>query len=118
MTNIVLLGASGFIGNSLLSSLEKERFKIKALVHNGHFENNVEKFTGDILRPGLLDKVVSNGDIIVNSIGQNNPSVKKFVDLNIKGGLNILESIKNKKNIRIILISSINVYVESEKKTI
>lgn len=115
MKRIIILGGSGFIGSSLLNALKHEKYKLKALVYRNDVSIDADKITGDILTPHILDNQIRSGDIIVNLIGQfagNNP---KFIDLNIKGGLNVLNSCIKKKGVRIILISSINVYGENKK---
>src|SRR6185312_13582560 len=115
MKRIIILGGSGFIGSSLLNALKHEKYKLKALVYRNDVSIDADKITGDILTPHILDNQIRSGDIIVNLIGQfagNNP---KFIDLNIKGGLNVRNSCIKKKGVRIILISSINVYGENKK---
>ena len=113
MTRIILLGGSGFIGKSLLPMLQKEQFQILKLVHNKQFPTDIDIFKGDICIPGLLDEYIQDNDIIVNLIGQTENDSSKFIDNNITGALNLLNSCIKKKNIRIILTSSIAVYGEN-----
>lgn len=113
MTRIILLGGSGFIGKALLPMLQKEQFQILRLVHNKQFPTDIDAFKGDICIPGLLDEHIQDNDIIVNLIGQTENDSSKFIDNNIIGALNLLNSCIKKKNIRIILISSIAVYGEN-----
>lgn len=115
MNSILVLGGAGFVGRSLIKKLIENKFRVKALVYKKDIHYNIEKFKGDILSPGILNEHIENGDIIVNLIGQLTGSDVKFSDLNIKGGLNLLQSCLNKKNIKIILISSLNVYGENLK---
>jgi len=110
MTRIILLGGIGFIGKSLLPMLQKEKFQIKVLVHKEQPEIDVNIFRGDICVPGLLDEQIKDNDIIINLIGQTENVLSKFIDNNIIGSLNLLDSCTKKKNIRIILASSISVY--------
>jgi len=60
-------------------------------------------------------KVVKDNDIIVNLVGQYDDNLSKFFDINIQGGLNLIEIAAIKKNIKIIFASSINVYGENCK---
>ena len=113
MNSIIVLGGAGFVGRSLIRKLIEHNFHVKALVYKHDIKEKIPKFKGDILTPSLLDKHIKNGDIVINLIGQLSGSDINFSDLNIKGGLNILESCARKKNIKIILISSINVYGEN-----
>lgn len=116
MNSILVLGGAGFVGRSLIKKLIENKFRVKALVYKKDIRYNIKKFKGDILFPGILNEHIENGDIIVNLIGQLTGSDVKFSDLNIKGGLNLLQSCLNKKNIKIILISSLNVYGENLKR--
>ena len=113
MINIVVLGGSGFVGKSLLQKLESKKFKVKVMVNSSKIKNKFKKFHGDILDKKTFENQIKNGDIIINLVGQYNGHISNFIDLNIKGGLNLLESCKGKKNIKIILISSIDAYGEN-----
>ena len=113
MTNITVLGGSGFVGKSLLQKLESKKFKVKVMVNSSKIKNKFKKFHGDILDKKTFENQIKNSDIIVNLVGQYNGHISNFIDLNIKGGLNLLESCKGKKNIKIILISSIDAYGEN-----
>ena len=113
MTNIIVLGGSGFVGKSLLQKLESKKFKVKVMVNSSKIKNKFKKFHGDILDKKTFENQIKNGDIIINLVGQYNDNISNFIDLNIKGGLKLLESCKGKKNIKIILISSIDAYGEN-----
>lgn len=116
MTRIVLLGASGFIGKSLLPKLISEKFDVTAMIHNSSIMNS-SIIQDDILNPEFLDSELNENDIIVNLIGQYTNNDSNFIDLNITGGLNLLNScIKNNVK-KIILISTINVYGNSIEKS-
>ena len=83
------------------------------MVNSSKIKNKFKKFHGDILDKKTFENQIKNGDIIINLVGQYNDNISNFIDLNIKGGLNLLESCKGKKNIKIILISSIDAYGEN-----
>lgn len=114
MKEIVLLGSSGFIGRHLTSKI-MPKFQIKSLQHKSKIDLKHKIFSGNILESGILDKIIHDDAIIVNLIGQYNGDFTNFIDVNFKGGLNILNSAILKKNIKLILISSIDVYGESLK---
>jgi UDP-glucose 4-epimerase len=110
MNKIILLGGSGFIGKSLLPKLHNEKFHVKVMIHKDDPKIKEKKFKGNILSKGILDSEISDSDIIVNLIGQSDTNITNFIDLNVIGGLNLLNSCMKKKSIRILLVSSINVY--------
>lgn len=111
----IILGGSGFLGRSLIQKLHEEKFHVKVMIHDNDIKISTEKFKGNILSAGALDKEISQGDIVVNLIGQYDGDIPKFIDLNITGGLNLLNSCIRKKVNQIILISSMNVYGENMK---
>ena len=50
MTNIIVLGGSGFIGKSLIQRLERNNFKnVKVMVNSIKIKSKLEKFQGNIL---------------------------------------------------------------------
>jgi len=117
MKQILILGSAGFVGKTLIVKLKNKNYKIKALIFKNEIKLKGQKIKGDILKPGLLDRYIEDGDIVVNLIGQLSGDDVNFSDLNIRGGLNLLESCVKKKRVKIVLISSINVYGENIKRS-
>ncbi|MFZ0183410.1 MAG: NAD-dependent epimerase/dehydratase family protein [Nitrosotalea sp.] len=113
MKTIVLIGGSGFLGKSLLPQLLDEKFHVKALVHKTEIDYPVEKFYGDISNSDSLKDKIHDDDIVINLSGQYENNLTEFIDTNIMGGLNLLNSCVSKKNMKIILISSVTVYGEN-----
>src|SRR5438445_2065455 len=116
MKNIVVLGSTGFVGRSLLNKLRNEEYKLKIIIHKNDIKIKTKKFKGDILRHGILDDVIEKGDVVVNLIGQTSGKDSDLIDLNLIGGLNLLNTCVKRKTSQIILVSSINVYGENMNK--
>lgn len=116
MKSIVLLGGTGFLGDSLVRKMTKENFKLKVMVHDKKSCSKVIFFKGDILSSESLAAGISNVDTVINLVGQYDGNISRFVDLNIIGGLNILNMCLRKKIKNVLLISSINVYGNNTKK--
>jgi UDP-glucose 4-epimerase len=112
MTKIIILGASGFLGTALLNKLQNNSFEVMALRHE-HPINHKNSFKGDITIEGILDNYISDDDVVINLIGQYSSNYLDFLDQNLKGGYNLMKSVSKKKNVRLILISSIAVYGNS-----
>lgn len=115
MNKIIILGGSGFLGKSLLNRLKKENFQIKTMIHTSNVQIKTEKFRGNILSKSFIDSEISQGDMVINLVGQYSGNISDFINLNVTGGLNLLNSCVKKKVGRIILISTINVYGENIK---
>ena len=112
MTKILLLGGSGFLGQSLLRKLEQKN-SVKLMIHNSNLQTNAQKFNGDILSKNSFIHEIRDDQIIINLLGQITSNESDLIDSNILGGLNLLNSCIDKKIKHIILISSINVYGEN-----
>jgi nucleoside-diphosphate-sugar epimerase len=83
------------------------------MIHTDDIETNTEKFKGNILSKSFIDSNISKGDVIINLVGQYSGDVSNFINLNVVGGVNILNSCVRKKVGHVILISTINVYGEN-----
>ncbi|QLH05807.1 NAD-dependent epimerase/dehydratase family protein [Nitrosopumilus ureiphilus] len=112
MTNILLLGGTGFIGKSLLQQLEKKN-SVKIMIHNSNLQTNAEKFKGNILKKDSFFNEIRENETIINLSGQLTANESDYINTNILGGLNLLDSCIGKKTSQIILISTINVYGEN-----
>ncbi|WP_371504478.1 NAD-dependent epimerase/dehydratase family protein [Nitrosopumilus adriaticus] len=115
MKNIVILGASGFLGTSLLKKLNQKKFKIKILNHSKKPHSKFDTVKGSVLSKSSLENLISDNDIVVNLTGQFDGNFENFFKVNLIGNTNILNIIKTKKNVKIIQISSIDVYGENLK---
>lgn len=65
MTNILLLGGTGFIGNSLLNSLDRKN-SVKIMIHNSNLQTNAEKFRGNIIVKDSFSNEIRNNETIIN----------------------------------------------------
>jgi UDP-glucose 4-epimerase len=116
MTNILLLGGTGFIGKSLVLELEKKN-SIRMMIHNSNLETTAQKFKGDILSIDSFINQINDDQVIINLLGQTTSNESDFFTLNILGALNLLNSCIQKNIKGIILISTINVYGENLERS-
>lgn len=125
---ILVTGADGFIGSHLVERLLNEGAILKAFVFYNSFNSwgwldtfpkeklsKIEIFTGDIRDPNGVKNAVEGIDIIFHlaaliGIPFSYHSPDSYVDTNIKGTLNILQSAKNEGSQKIIITSTSEVY--------
>ena len=115
MNNILVLGASGLLGQALIKHFSSIGKNVGALCRsNIEFKHpNVNTHVVDILNFEDLDKVVANYDVVINCTGQITKSTNVFLELNTTGIKNIIKSIKRHGNY-LIHVSSLSVYGTSD----
>src|SRR5574337_1352643 len=113
MKRIILIGAGGFLGKSILDKLKNEKFDVNVIIHKTNVQTKFPKIRGNILLPNSLDNLIRENDIVINLVGANGENTSNLLDVNLLGGMNLLQSCMGKKNISVILASSINVYGEN-----
>lgn len=129
MTNMLVTGGAGFIGSNFVHYTLANRPEYNVTVIDkltyagniGNFDGIADKFTfvqGDICDAELVDELVSKADIVVHFAAEshNDNSIrnpKPFLDTNIYGTYNILESVR-KHNKRLHHISTDEVFGDLE----
>ena len=125
---IYITGSEGFFGSHLTEYLVKLGHKITCLIQYNSFHNygwlddlknqknkNIKYLFGDIRDLSFLKHTTKNHDIIINlaaliSIPHSYTSVKSFLDTNLIGTYNILESSKENNIKQLIHTSTSEVY--------
>jgi NAD dependent epimerase/dehydratase len=126
--SILITGADGFIGSHLIEKLLEINCKIKAFVYYNSFNNlgwldsfskeklsKIEIFAGDIRDLNVVKKSMEGIDIVFQlaaliAIPYSYIAPESYVDTNIKGTLNILQSAKDNKCQKIMITSTSEVY--------
>ena len=125
---ILVTGADGFIGSHLTESLVEKGFRVKAFTFYNSFNSwgwldtldskiakEIEIVSGDIRDFDSVKNATKNCDLIFHlaalvAIPYSYYAPEAYVDTNIKGTLNILRSIKENKNLRLIHTSTSEIY--------
>jgi dTDP-glucose 4,6-dehydratase len=131
MKKIIITGGLGFIGSNLINILQKKYFIINVdkVTYASNFKNidpnikNYKFYKQDINNKYFINKILEkyNPSIIFNLAAETHVDrsidrPKKFVESNILGVFNLLESIRNyKKKIKLIHISTDEVYGDIKK---
>lgn len=125
---ILVTGSDGFIGSHLTEELVKKGYQVKAFVYYNSFNNwgwldmlprdimdHVEIFQGDIRDPNGVEEAVRDMDAVFHlaaliGIPFSYHSPDTYVDTNIKGTLNILQSARKMETKRVLITSTSEVY--------
>ena len=114
--NILITGATGFIGRHLASRLAKGSPRVRCLVRDNSdiscLRNlNVDLFYGDLLSKDSLGVALDKVDVIYHLAGEVYSRKKDdYYKGNILATQNLLEACKERSPKRIIFLSSVGVY--------
>ena len=131
MEKIIITGGLGFIGSNLINILKDKYFIIN--IDKVSYASNFKNIDLNIKNYKFYKQDINNKIFIKNILEKYNPSIifnlaaethvdrsidgpKSFIDSNILGVFNLLESIRNyKKKIKLIHISTDEVYGDIKK---
>ena len=117
MNKVLVIGASGLLGRSLVEYFVSNNFQVGALSRNCDNQNDkFNNYSVDVLDYEHLEFVVAQYDIVVNCIGQITNPIHKCVSLNTKGVKNIIDAVKKNGNY-LIHLSTVSVYGSSSTVT-
>lgn len=125
---VLVTGADGFIGSHLTETLIQKGYEVKAFTYYNSFNNwgwldtlpeeimkHVEIFSGDIRDPNGVrtamqgvDEVFHLAALIAIPFSYHSPD--SYVDTNIKGTLNVLQSARDLETSRVLITSTSEVY--------
>lgn len=126
--NVLVTGADGFIGSHLTEELVKEGYKVRAFAYYNSFNNwgwldilpkeilkEIDVFTGDIRDIGGVKEAMRGIDTVYHlaaliAIPFSYHSPDAYVDTNIKGTLNVLQTARDFKTSRVLVTSTSEVY--------
>lgn len=125
---VLVTGADGFIGSHLVEGLLDAGYKVRAFVFYNSFNSwgwldsfpkeklkDIEVFAGDIRDPNGVRKAMEDIDMVFHlaaliGIPFSYHSPDSYVDTNIKGTLNVLQSARELRTRRIFVTSTSEVY--------
>jgi dTDP-glucose 4,6-dehydratase len=131
MEKIIITGGLGFIGSNLINILKKKYFIIN--IDKVSYASNLNNIDPNIKNYKFYRRDINNKIFIRNILKKYSPSIifnlaaethvdrsidgpKQFIESNILGVFNLLESIRNyKKKIKLIHISTDEVYGDIKK---
>ena len=132
MKTVIVTGGLGFIGSNLINILNSKNYFV-INIDKLTYASNLKNINSRIKNYKFYKEDINNKNLIKNILNKYNPSIiynlaaethvdrsidgpKNFINSNILGVFNILESIKNHKNkIKLIQISTDEVYGDIKK---
>jgi uncharacterized protein YbjT (DUF2867 family) len=110
--NVLVIGATGSIGNLVVEEALRQGHKVRALVRNSskarQFPREADTVIGDLTRPDTLAAAVDGVDAIVFTHGSNGGSKAASESVDYGGVRNVLAALGTRK-VRIALMTSIGV---------
>ncbi|MBD2199019.1 MULTISPECIES: NAD-dependent 4,6-dehydratase LegB [Calothrix] len=125
---VLVTGSDGFIGSHLVERLIEEKCKIRAFVYYNSFNSwgwleslteqqlkSIEIFAGDIRDPNGVETAMNGCEVVFHlaaliAIPFSYHSPDSYVDTNIKGTLNVLQSARKLQVEKILITSTSEVY--------
>lgn len=125
---VLVTGADGFIGSHLVEALLAEKASVRALVCYNSFnswgwldefpkdlQSKIEVISGDIRDPHCVKKLMEGIDVAFHlaaliAIPYSYAAPDSYVDTNIKGTLNVLQSARELGTKKILVTSTSEVY--------
>ncbi len=123
---VLVTGADGFIGSHLVEMLYHEGAKVRALSYYNSFnywgwlediscKNDIEIISGDVRDPFLCKKITKDIDIVFHlaaliAIPYSYIAPQSYIDTNVVGTLNIVQSCLDNEVNRVLVTSTSEVY--------
>lgn len=115
--SVLVIGGSGFLGSSILATLQKENFThIASADRSPSIQEGLKNFAIDILDYPALEKTIRNFDVIINCVGQITSPINTCLQLNSQGITNLAKAAARGRA-RIIHISTVAVYGTTAQAT-
>lgn len=114
MNKVLILGASGLLGKSLVEYFVSKNFRVGALSrkYDYHKSDLVTTHAADILEYNSLEAIISKYKIVINCVGQITNPIYSCIALNSQGVRNIIDAVK-KNNAYLVHLSTVSVYGSS-----
>ncbi len=121
---VLITGADGMLGTSLVHILMKREYEITAFIHPSSKSttlNNldIKKVYGDILHPDTLDAAMKDMDVVIHTAASTAmwPSRSEIVKkINVEGTQNIIDKVLQHNISKLIYVGSASSVNSKEKK--
>ncbi|MFC1898702.1 SDR family oxidoreductase [Candidatus Cloacimonadota bacterium] len=114
MKNILVVGATGYLGKFIIKELKKQDFWVRALVRNAAKLNDIKDqiddiFLAEVTTPISLNDVCKDIDIVISALGiTKQKDGLSYMDVDFQGNLNILTEAKKSGVSKFIYVSALD----------
>jgi len=117
MADVLVTGASGFIGSHLVRRSMQEGCRVRALIRQGNVpewmrQQEVEVVEGDIRDAAAVGRAVAGCDLVFHAAALTSDwgDPQEFADINIGGTRNVAEAALRNRVERLVYVSSYEVF--------
>lgn len=124
MKNVLVAGATGYLGRHLIKELKKKDYHVRALARDSKKledlrEHIDEIFEGEVTKPDTLHGICDGIDCIISSIGiTRQKDGLTYMDVDFKGNKNLLDLALTNNISKFIYVSVINADLMKDLKMI
>jgi len=124
MKNVLIAGATGYLGKYLVKEAKKQGYWVRALARNtkklDDLKNNIDEvFEGEVTKPESLTGICDNIDVVISSIGiTRQKDGLTYMDVDYQGNKNLLDLANANKVSKFIFISVLNAHLMKDLKGI
>lgn len=114
MRNIIVAGATGYLGSHIVKLLQSQGKPFKAIARNkqkllklGLDESQI--ITAEVTKPETLQGILENADVVISSVGiTRQKDGLTYMDVDYQANINLLEEAKRAGVQKFIYISAVN----------
>lgn len=121
---VLVTGANGLLGANIVRELVTREYRVRILVRESADLSGLkgvpsERFTGDILDPGSLDRAVEGCDYVIHSAADTSQwptGYAHYEPVNVHGTRHVIAAVKKHGAKRFVFVSSANAFGNGTKE--
>ncbi len=124
MKNVLVTGATGYLGRYVIKELKKQNYRVRALARNANKLDDVRKqideiFEAEVTRPETLKGICDGIDVVISSVGiTRQKDGLTYMDVDYQGNKNLLDLAKKNNVSKFIYISVLNAHLMKDLKIV
>jgi NADH dehydrogenase len=116
MKRVVIFGGRGFVGEGIVDLLRKEKYEVVTVDRKQGGKNHIQ---ADILKIKDVEKSIHEGDVVINLVGLTPTKIPfgvSYKQVHVDGVKNVISACKKNKCTRLIHMSALGAYENSENE--